>query len=153
MVSRVKENIRHPIALGFGISTREQFRQVSSLDTNGVVVGSAIIKALKEAKGTEILWISNDLSISIFLSLSIYGLPFLFNVHLTDHPSYYWLSIHSFIRLEGESAQAARAIAKYFTTANASEQQLDKTPTSNLSIPLFGSFQTNVTFGFDSNLL
>ncbi|PRP82505.1 tryptophane synthase [Planoprotostelium fungivorum] len=48
-VERVKSHITHPLAIGFGISNREQFLQVAHLG-DGVVVGSAIIKAVAGAE-------------------------------------------------------------------------------------------------------
>ena len=47
IVNAVRENTNLPCAVGFGISTPEQARQMSAL-TDGVIVGSAIVKILAE---------------------------------------------------------------------------------------------------------
>jgi len=47
-VSRIKNRIRDwPIAVGFGISTRDQVAKVTELGADGIVVGSAIIDAIQ----------------------------------------------------------------------------------------------------------
>jgi len=47
-IQNVRKHTSLPIAVGFGISTREHYKQVSAL-ADGVVVGSAIIKSVQEA--------------------------------------------------------------------------------------------------------
>lgn len=47
MVSIVRENTNLPCAIGFGISTPEQAKHMSSY-ADGVIVGSAIIKLIEE---------------------------------------------------------------------------------------------------------
>lgn len=44
----VRKNISHPLALGFGLSTREHYVQASAL-ADGVVMGSKIIKIIDES--------------------------------------------------------------------------------------------------------
>jgi tryptophan synthase alpha chain len=46
-VRRIKERIRKPVAVGFGISTPEQAKEVSGF-ADGVIVGSAIVKIVEE---------------------------------------------------------------------------------------------------------
>lgn len=47
LVARIREHTSRPIAVGFGISTPEQVRQVAQI-ADGVVVGSAIVQLLHE---------------------------------------------------------------------------------------------------------
>jgi tryptophan synthase len=47
-VSRVRQHVTKPLAIGFGISTREHVQQVAKL-AEGFVVGSHIIKTMEEA--------------------------------------------------------------------------------------------------------
>lgn len=47
MVQRVRQNTDVPCAIGFGISTPEQAKQMAGL-SDGVIVGSAIVRLLKE---------------------------------------------------------------------------------------------------------
>jgi tryptophan synthase alpha chain len=49
-VLRVKENSNKPVAVGFGISTPEQAREVSRF-ADGVIVGSAMVKIIEENLG------------------------------------------------------------------------------------------------------
>lgn len=49
-VTRVREKTGKPVAVGFGISTPDQARQVADI-AEGVVVGSAIVRIIAEAKG------------------------------------------------------------------------------------------------------
>jgi tryptophan synthase alpha chain len=49
-VARVREKTGKPVAVGFGISTPEQARQVAEI-AEGVVVGSALVRIIAEAKG------------------------------------------------------------------------------------------------------
>ena len=54
IVSRInylKRFVKIPICVGFGISRREQFRAVTRI-SNGVIMGSAIIKKIKENLGS-----------------------------------------------------------------------------------------------------
>ena len=46
-VRRIKEQTQKPVAVGFGISTPEQVREVSRF-ADGVIVGSAIVKIIEE---------------------------------------------------------------------------------------------------------
>jgi tryptophan synthase alpha chain len=47
LVTRLRSLTREPVALGFGISTREQVRAAAAL-ADGVVVGSALVRFLEE---------------------------------------------------------------------------------------------------------
>lgn len=46
-IKYLKKIIKIPICVGFGVSTREQFKSISSF-SDGVIVGSAIVKKIKE---------------------------------------------------------------------------------------------------------
>jgi len=50
-VNHVREKTGKPVAVGFGISTPDQARQVADI-AEGVVVGSAIVRIIAEAQGT-----------------------------------------------------------------------------------------------------
>ncbi|MEI6811365.1 MAG: tryptophan synthase subunit alpha [Actinomycetes bacterium] len=52
LVSRIRKVSTLPIAVGLGVSTREQAKEVASY-ADGVIVGSAFIKLLLEAKSEE----------------------------------------------------------------------------------------------------
>lgn len=52
LVRRLRRYTRLPIAVGFGISTREQFRSVGQF-AEGVVVGSAIVETIEHNSGKE----------------------------------------------------------------------------------------------------
>ena len=49
-VQRVRKHTRLPLAVGFGISTREQAREVARV-ADGVIVGSALVRAALETLG------------------------------------------------------------------------------------------------------
>ena len=51
-VGRVRAETDKPLAVGFGISTPEQARQVAAL-ADGVIVGSAVVRLAAEANGVE----------------------------------------------------------------------------------------------------
>lgn len=51
-VRQVKEQCRNPVAVGFGLSTPEQAREVGRM-ADGVIVGSAIVRLI-EAGGTDL---------------------------------------------------------------------------------------------------
>ncbi|MFN8672258.1 MAG: tryptophan synthase subunit alpha [Candidatus Sericytochromatia bacterium] len=57
-IKEVKEIIKKPIAVGFGISTPEQAKEVSNYG-EGVIVGSAIVKMIEV--GTDINEIANNI--------------------------------------------------------------------------------------------
>jgi len=50
-VRKIKEQTKKPIAVGFGISTPEQAKEVSRF-ADGVIVGSAIVKIIEEHVGS-----------------------------------------------------------------------------------------------------
>jgi tryptophan synthase alpha chain len=52
LVKRLRKVTKLPIALGFGISTREQFAEVGEF-ADAVVVGSAIVETIERNKGRE----------------------------------------------------------------------------------------------------
>ncbi|MGE0765506.1 MAG: tryptophan synthase subunit alpha [Hyphomicrobiaceae bacterium] len=49
-VARIKRNTQLPVAVGFGVRTPEQAREIAS-GADGVVVGSALVTKLKESLG------------------------------------------------------------------------------------------------------
>jgi tryptophan synthase alpha chain len=53
-LTSLKKNVRSPIAVGFGISTPEQAREVAKY-ANGVVVGSAFVKIAGERRPEEFI--------------------------------------------------------------------------------------------------
>jgi len=46
-VARIRQHTALPVAVGFGISTREQVKQVARV-ADGVVVGSALVNVIKD---------------------------------------------------------------------------------------------------------
>jgi len=46
-VRRIKEESKKPVAVGFGISTPDQAKEVSRF-ADGVIVGSAVVKIVEE---------------------------------------------------------------------------------------------------------
>ena len=54
-VSKIKDFSEIPRAIGFGISTPEQIKQLKEL-CEGIIVGSAIVKIIEEFPATEILY-------------------------------------------------------------------------------------------------
>ncbi len=46
-IKRIKKHTKLPLALGFGISTKEQIEKAAKAGIDGVIVGSAIIKVLE----------------------------------------------------------------------------------------------------------
>ena len=52
LVKRLRRVAKLPIALGFGISTAEQFAQVGEF-ADAVVVGSAIVETIEHNRGRE----------------------------------------------------------------------------------------------------
>lgn len=51
-VRRIKEESKKPVAVGFGISTPEQVKEVSRF-ADGVIVGSAVVKIVEEEAGND----------------------------------------------------------------------------------------------------
>eukprot|EP00121_Abeoforma_whisleri_P011759 Awhi_evm1s10855 len=47
-IDKIKKVSKHPLAIGFGVSNRQHFTEFGKL-ADGVVVGSALIRSLKEA--------------------------------------------------------------------------------------------------------
>ncbi|GFZ04784.1 aldolase-type TIM barrel family protein [Actinidia rufa] len=53
LLSEIKEVTSKPVAVGFGISKPEQVKQLVAWGADGVIVGSAMVKLLGEAKSPE----------------------------------------------------------------------------------------------------
>ncbi|XP_077247355.1 tryptophan synthase alpha chain-like [Tasmannia lanceolata] len=53
LLQEIKEATTKPVAVGFGISKPEHVKQVAEWGADGVIVGSAIVKLLGEAKSPE----------------------------------------------------------------------------------------------------
>ncbi|KAK6164591.1 hypothetical protein DH2020_001455 [Rehmannia glutinosa] len=53
LLQEIKEATSKPVAVGFGISKPEHVKQVAGWGADGVIVGSAIVKILGEAKSPE----------------------------------------------------------------------------------------------------
>jgi tryptophan synthase len=49
IIARIKEYATVPLAVGFGVSTREHFNTVVSAGAEGVVVGSRLVSVIKQA--------------------------------------------------------------------------------------------------------
>ncbi|SRR6266404_3538259 len=54
IVARIKEYTSAPLAVGFGVSTREHFNMVVDAGAEGVVVGSRLVSVIKHAPSTQI---------------------------------------------------------------------------------------------------
>lgn len=48
LIARIREHTKLPLAVGFGVSTRDHFETVAKY-ADGVVIGSRIVTVLKEA--------------------------------------------------------------------------------------------------------
>ncbi|XP_073145600.1 tryptophan synthase alpha chain-like [Henckelia pumila] len=53
LLKEIKKETSKPVAVGFGISKPEQVKQVAGWGADGVIVGSAMVKLLGEAKSPE----------------------------------------------------------------------------------------------------
>ncbi|KAF9604171.1 hypothetical protein IFM89_003917 [Coptis chinensis] len=53
LLQEIKEVTTKPVAVGFGISNPEQVQQIAGWGADGVIVGSAMVKLLGEAKSPE----------------------------------------------------------------------------------------------------
>ncbi|KAK7285273.1 hypothetical protein RJT34_20038 [Clitoria ternatea] len=53
LLKEIKESTTKPVAVGFGISTPEHVKQVAGWGADGVIVGSAMVKLLGEAKSPQ----------------------------------------------------------------------------------------------------
>ncbi|KEH23852.1 tryptophan synthase alpha chain [Medicago truncatula] len=53
LLREIKEATTKPVAVGFGISTAEQVKQVAGWGADGVIVGSAMVRLLGEAKSPQ----------------------------------------------------------------------------------------------------
>jgi tryptophan synthase len=54
VISRVKEYATVPIAVGFGVATRDHFNYVADAGADGVVIGSRLVTVIKEAPKDQI---------------------------------------------------------------------------------------------------
>jgi tryptophan synthase len=54
ILSRVREHTTLPLAVGFGVATREHFNFVSDTGADGVVIGSRLVSIIKESPKGEI---------------------------------------------------------------------------------------------------
>jgi tryptophan synthase alpha chain len=61
LVERLRTYTKLPIAVGFGVSTPEQFREVGSF-ADAAVVGSAIVQRVEQSAGREVAAVSEFLS-------------------------------------------------------------------------------------------
>ena len=52
-IAAVKQAVRRPVAVGFGIATPEDARRIAA-DADAVVVGTAIVKAIEQSPGREV---------------------------------------------------------------------------------------------------
>ena len=48
-INFVKKHTKLPVAVGFGISSRKSVSDIAKTDADGVVIGSALIRAMEEA--------------------------------------------------------------------------------------------------------
>lgn len=49
IINRVREYTNVPLAVGFGVATREQFNSVSDAGADGIVIGSRLVSIIKSA--------------------------------------------------------------------------------------------------------
>ncbi|KAI0273426.1 bifunctional tryptophan synthase TRP1 [Gloeopeniophorella convolvens] len=54
IIARIKEYTTVPLAVGFGVSTRDHFNVVADAGAEGVVVGSRLVSVIKEAPADQI---------------------------------------------------------------------------------------------------
>lgn len=54
IIARIKEYTSAPLAVGFGVSTREHFNVVVDAGAEGVVVGSRLVSVIKQAPSTQV---------------------------------------------------------------------------------------------------
>ncbi|ONK76448.1 uncharacterized protein A4U43_C03F27990 [Asparagus officinalis] len=53
LLQEIKEASTKPVAVGFGISEPDHVKQIASWGADGVIVGSALVRILGEAKSPE----------------------------------------------------------------------------------------------------
>jgi tryptophan synthase alpha chain len=62
LVARLKKHTEEPVAIGFGISTPEQWKAAGEV-ADGVVVGSALVRFLEESPegdlGAQVRWLKS----------------------------------------------------------------------------------------------
>src|SRR5260221_8356265 len=54
IIARIKECATVPLAVGFGVSTREHFNVVVDAGAEGVVVGSRLVSVIKQAPPSQV---------------------------------------------------------------------------------------------------
>ncbi|KAI9448911.1 bifunctional tryptophan synthase TRP1 [Lactarius psammicola] len=54
IIARIKEYTSAPLAVGFGVSTREHFNVIVDAGAEGVVVGSRLVSVIKQAPSTQV---------------------------------------------------------------------------------------------------
>ncbi len=54
IIARIKEYTTAPLAVGFGVSTREHFNVIVDAGAEGVVVGSRLVSVIKQAPRGEV---------------------------------------------------------------------------------------------------
>ena len=54
IIARVKEYTNAPLAVGFGVSTREHFNVVADAGAEAVVIGSRLVSVIKQAPSTQV---------------------------------------------------------------------------------------------------
>ena len=55
IVSRIREYTDIPLAVGFGVATREHFETVQNAGADGVVIGSRIVSVIKDSPVNDVL--------------------------------------------------------------------------------------------------
>lgn len=63
-VKRLKESTKLPVAVGFGVKTPEQAKEISKV-ADGVVIGSAIVEKIQESSEKEVISFIKSLSLAI----------------------------------------------------------------------------------------
>ncbi len=54
IVARVRQYAKVPLAVGFGVATRDHFNIVANAGADGVVIGSRIVTVIKEAPPNQV---------------------------------------------------------------------------------------------------
>jgi tryptophan synthase len=55
IISRIRDYTDIPLAVGFGVATREHFETVQNAGADGVVVGSRIVNVIKDSPANDVL--------------------------------------------------------------------------------------------------
>lgn len=67
MIVRIKECTSIPLAVGFGVATREHFNVVADAGAEGVVIGSRLVSVIKQAPPTQVAAKVEEYCLSISL--------------------------------------------------------------------------------------